>query len=228
MEAAELAVRLQGAGVVVKEVESWKARRMRKMIPQTYDFSCGAAALATVMKYHFGYEMTEKDAIMGMIKTGNLEELHRYGFSLFNMKSFCEDLKYQARGFHVPNVNVLKRLPMPLIVLISTGQYNHFVVIRYVDDSYVHISDPSWGNRRMSLQDFDQSWSQKVIFVITGPFVGSPEGLYQEVADMKLPLYDELRNGIPGMLDRHFAMDYSQAVLFNYRPQNIGLPFYGR
>jgi predicted double-glycine peptidase len=214
--AAELAVRLPGEGVIFKNVESWKARRIQKMIPQTYDYSCGAAALATVMKYHFGYEMTEKDAIMGMIKTGNIEELRRYGFSLFNMKSLCEDLKYQAHGFNVPKVDVLKRLPMPLIALISTRQYNHFVVIRHVDDSYVYISDPSWGNRRMSWQDFDQGWSQKVIFVISGPFVGSPEGLYQETADWKLPLYDTIRDGIPETLNHRFAMDASQALLFKY------------
>ena len=46
---AEMQVRLLGGGVIKKKVESIKERRLRQVVPQTLDFSCGAAALASLI-----------------------------------------------------------------------------------------------------------------------------------------------------------------------------------
>lgn len=222
--AVELPVTLHGGGVFFKEVESWKARRMQKMIPQAYDFSCGAAAIATVLKYYFGNQVTEKDAILGMIKNGNIQELRQRGFSLLDMKRYIESLHYEAGGFQIKNIEILKRLPMPLITLVKTQRYNHFVVIRHVDDTYIYTADPSWGNRRIPLADFDQAWSPKVIFAIAGPVAGSPEGLYQETDDSKTAVYEVLRSGPGGSVGHRLPIDPSQAMFFNGSRGSVGLP----
>jgi predicted double-glycine peptidase len=49
-----------------------------------------------------------------------------------------------------------------------------------VDDRFVYISDPSWGNRKVPVEEFSEIWDQKVIFAVQGPRVGEPEGLYVE------------------------------------------------
>ena len=41
-----------------------------------------------------------------------------------------------------------------MIVLIDTSNYKHFVVIRRVDSRFVYIADPSWGNRKIPVDDF--------------------------------------------------------------------------
>ncbi len=221
--AAEVPVNLRGGGVLIKKVESWKEKRMQKMVPQAFDFSCGAAVVATVMKYYFGNEITERDAILGMIKNGNVEELKQRGFSLLDMKRYVESIHYEAGGFQIPNIQILQRLPMPLIALIKTQRYNHFVVIRHVDDTFVYLADPSWGNRRLSLTDFDEAWSPKVIFAIAGPVIGSPEGLYREANNFKKAAYETLWSGPKGV-SGYFVPTDPSLRMFNRYNGSIGLP----
>ncbi len=181
--ASDVPVRLnlyEEGGVLTKQVKSMKEMRQRQMIPQSRDFSCGAAAFATLMRYYYGQPMTELDAILGMFKHGDQQDIKKRGFSLLDMKRYANTLKYKADGFKVPKAEILKTLTIPVIVLIETGSYKHFVVVRYVDDKYVYIADPSWGNRKVPLKDFAEIWNQKIIFAVQGPKVGDPEGLYTE------------------------------------------------
>lgn len=167
-------------GVLTKEVKSMKEMRQQQMVAQSRDFSCGAAAMATIMRYYYGQPMTELDAILGMFKHGDQQDIKKRGFSLLDMKRYANSLRYKADGFKVPEVKTLKTLTIPVIVLVETGNYKHFVVIRRVDDKYVYLSDPSWGNRKVSLNEFSKIWEQKIIFAVQGPKVGEPEGLYSE------------------------------------------------
>jgi uncharacterized protein len=182
-QASDVPVRLNlysEGGVLTKEVKSMKELRQRQMVPQSRDFSCGAAALATIMRYYYGQPMSELDAILGMFKHGDQQDIKKRGFSLLDMKRYATSLKYKADGFKVPKVETLKTLTIPVIVLIETGNYKHFVVIRRVDDRYVYLADPSWGNRKVPLEEFSETWAQKIIFAVQGPKVGSPPGLYVE------------------------------------------------
>lgn len=181
--ASDVPVRLNlynEGGVLNKQVKSMKEMRQQQMVPQSRDFSCGAAAVATLMRYYYGLPVTELDAILGMFKHGDQQDIRKRGFSLLDMKRYANALQYKADGFKVKNVEVLKSLTVPVIVLIETGSYKHFVVIRRVDDRFVYISDPSWGNRKVPVKEFSEIWDQKVIFAVQGPRVGEPEGLYVE------------------------------------------------
>jgi predicted double-glycine peptidase len=227
LQAVEVPVRLNinnEGGVFLKEVKSLKACRQQQMIPQTKDFSCGAAALATVLKYHYGYELTEEDAILGMFKHGEKEEIRKRGFSLLDMKRFVETLNYQGEGYKVPELAMLKKLNIPVITIIETFNYKHFVVIRKVDDQYVYLSDPSWGNRRVKLEDFDKIWPQKIIFVLQGPRLGTPEGLFAEGENGGVKVSEQLRREV--VLGHRYAMDPSEAIVFHTnRPLVDIMPF---
>ena len=47
-------------------VSSLEERRFATVIRQKYDFSCGSAAVATLLKYHYGLSLDEEDAFRGM------------------------------------------------------------------------------------------------------------------------------------------------------------------
>jgi predicted double-glycine peptidase len=181
--AAEVPVRLnlyEEGGVLTKRVKSMKEMRQRQMVPQTRDYSCGAASLATLLHYYYGLPVTELETIIGMFEHGNQQDIKKVGFSLYDMKRYANSLKYAADGFKIPKMEDLKRLTAPVIVLIDTSNYKHFVVIRRVDDRYVYIADPSWGNRRVPLDEFAKIWNQNIVFIVQGPKVGTPEGLFEE------------------------------------------------
>jgi uncharacterized protein len=198
-----------GMGLYVKKVKSYREVRMTNVIPQTEDFSCGAAALATLLRYHFGNRMTEREVILGMFEQGDKENIRKVGFSMLEMKRFCEQLQYQGTGYKI-DLEKLRQINIPVITLMDTRSYKHFVVIRKIDDRFVYVSDPSFGNRRIPLADFEASWN-RVIFVVTGTVNGQPEGLYAEAESFYMPKYEALQ---AGNVWQRVAMDPSMSLLW--------------
>jgi predicted double-glycine peptidase len=198
-----------GMGLYVKKVKSYREVRMTNVIPQTEDFSCGAAALATLLRYHFGNHLTERKVILGMFEQADKEQIRKVGFSMLEMKRFCEQLHYQGEGYKI-DLQKLRQITIPVITLLDTRSYKHFVVVRRVDDRFVYVSDPSFGNRRIPLEDFDASWN-RVIFVVTGQVNGQPEGLYVENLNLTMPKYGALQ---AANIWQRFSMDPSMSLLW--------------
>jgi len=207
--ATEVPVRLLGGGVFDKKVEDFKGRRFRKVVHQSLDFSCGAAAMATLLRYHYGQSLDERAAIVGMFDKGEKEKIRQRGFSMLDMKHYAQGLGYQAEGYKIEDINKLKELKIPVITLINTKSYYHFVVIRQATDKFVYLSDPSWGHRKMTWDEFAQVW-QKVILVVVGPTIGTPEGLYCETDAVGLPKDQVLR--AEGVMGYRFSMDPTTAI----------------
>jgi hypothetical protein len=189
---------------------------LSQVVPQTEDFSCGAAALATILHHYYGTSVMERDALKGMLKEGDKEKIQRVGFSLLDMQKLAHSLQYKAEGYRIVDVNQLKKLTIPVITLIETsGGYSHFVVVRRVTDKYVYIADPSWGNRRMSLEAFQQVWNQTIL-AITGPTVTGAQGLY--AGDFPLTISrDEVIRTV-GILGSRVVMDPSFAFIRTSNP----------
>jgi uncharacterized protein len=150
---------------VTTSVKSLKEMRYKSVVPQKYDLSCGAAALATILKYFYDENLDEEQIIRYMLQHGDQEQIAHKGFSLLDLKRYAEHLNYQAAGFkEVPLAN-LRQLKIPCILLFNTGKYMHFVVLKGIVEDKVFLADPSYGNRSMSLEDFEKEWN-KVLFVV--------------------------------------------------------------
>ncbi len=212
--AAGALVFLPGGGTLTKEVESFKERRLRQVVPQTYDYSCGASAIATLMHYYYGRSVDERQAIMGMYTEGDKEEIRQRGFSMLDMKRYALSQEFQAEGFKFPDVEALRKLTVPVIVLIDTRRYKHFVVVRQVTEDYVYVADPSWGNRCMTMEEFTQAWNNNVALVIVGTVAGEPPGLLSAREDLTAPRREALRY-IEGTVWNAIATDPSRALMFN-------------
>jgi len=204
-------------GAISKKVKSVKELRLRQMVAQSADYSCGAAALATILRYCFGYQMTEKDAILGMFKLGEKEKIRRQGFSMLDMKRFAQDLGLKTAGYQIKDMEILRKVTVPVITVIETNRYKHFVVIRRTDDRFAYLSDPAWGNRKMPLADFQKCWNQ-VILVLLGPCKGIPEGLYTEAEDDYLFKYRVLRGD--GRVGHRYVMDPANTLYYFTRIPN--------
>jgi predicted double-glycine peptidase len=209
LHAAQLQIFLPGGGIYMKKVESFKDRRLHKVVPQTVDYSCGAAAMATLLRYHFGHQVAEKEVTLGMFQTGDKDEIRQRGFSMLDMKNYARSRGLQVEGYKIEDVNALKKMNIPVIALIDTARYKHFVVVRKVDDRFVYVSDPSWGNRKISLEDFKNNWN-RVILVCTGACEGTPEGLFSEAEDCASPKDRAVHDR--SMLGHRFAMDPTNAI----------------
>jgi len=137
-----------------------------RVVKQTYDFSCGSAALATLLNYNFGEKLDETRVIEGLMRHGDAEKIEqRRAFSLLDMKSFIDVIGYKGVGYNA-EIEDLKTLKEPGIVPISVFGYKHFVVFKGIHGEHVFLADPSKGNISFTLNHFIDMWPEKVIFIV--------------------------------------------------------------
>jgi len=148
----------------VGKVTSLKEARYLSTIHQQYDFSCGSAALATLLTYHYEDTVTEQEVFLWMYNNGDKAKIQREGFSMLDMKHYLETSGYRADGFFV-SLDKLADEGVPAIVLINIKGYNHFVVVKGVTDKRVLLGDPSAGTRVMPRDEFEKMWNG-LVFVI--------------------------------------------------------------
>lgn len=154
-----------GSGEYLLKVTSLKEARFKATTRQQYDFSCGSAAIATLLTHHYNYPVTEQTVFQEMFLRGDQEKIRREGFSLLDMKNYLNAHQFQGDGFELPLSKLLESR-LPAIVLIADKGYRHFVVIKGMQDGRILIGDPSTGTRAVSRESFDAMWVNKVLFVI--------------------------------------------------------------
>lgn len=147
------------------QIWSMRELKVRSVILQKYDYSCGSAAVATLLTYHYGNPITEEVAFRAMFEHGDQQKIQREGFSLLDMKRFLDAQGYRADGFEVSLDEVVKA-GLPAIVLIVDNGYHHFVVIKGMRDNKVLLGDPAVGMRVMRREDFEAAWPNRIVFVI--------------------------------------------------------------
>ena len=144
-----------------------KELRDLHVVKQEKDYSCGAAALATLMIYYYG-EQTSEEEILNLLQSRLSDDEKKSkmvrGFSLLDLKYAAETKGYRAAGFRLSTLQ-LTQLAAPAIVFVEPLGYKHFAVFRGMDGGRVFLADPSRGNLRMSLDRFLDEWSG-VVFVL--------------------------------------------------------------
>ena len=163
---AQALVRGDGGALYAVGVTSWVDMPFRTIVRQEHDYSCGSAALATLLSYHYGRPTTEQEAFASMFAVGDKEKIQRVGFSLLDMKRYLSSIGYQADGYRM-NLQGLSKMDMPAIVLIQVGTYKHFVVLKGVRDGWVLVGDPALGLHQIPQGEFLRMWNG-IAFAIHG------------------------------------------------------------
>ena len=140
----------------------WK---FRSTVPQKWDFSCGSAAVATLLTYHYNAPTSEESAIAAMYVRGDQAKIRREGFSLLDMKLYLEQRGFRADGFEATLEQIVE-FGAPGIALVQDNGYRHFVVLKGVHDGKVLLGDPALGGRILKRADFERLWLNHIFFVI--------------------------------------------------------------
>lgn len=163
-DAGEMPVRVGGLGVFSVPVTSVKESRFKTVIKQEYDYSCGAASVATLLSFHYEKPTPEKDVFLAMYEAGDKERIERSGFSLLDMQGYLEKIGLRADGFKI-SLEQYAGAGVPAITIIETGGYRHFVVIKGIDDREVLVGDPAQGMKVYTRSEFKSLW-KGVIFAV--------------------------------------------------------------
>ncbi|MBP8812759.1 MAG: C39 family peptidase [Laribacter sp.] len=165
VQADTLGAPLGSLGTTLVKVESLKERAFRSTVRQQYDFSCGSAALATLLTYHYATPTAEEDTFKSMFEAGDQARIRQVGFSMADMKRYLAEHDFESNGFEV-SLDTFASAGIPAIVLIDNGGYRHFVVLKGISGNKVLIGDPALGLRIMPRDEFEHTWG-KVVFIIT-------------------------------------------------------------
>jgi predicted double-glycine peptidase len=209
-QATALEVPAIGGGRFTVPVASMKQLRFQTTLRQQYDFSCGSAAVATLLTYHYGRRVSEQFVFEQMFAHGDQPKIRKEGFSLLDIKRFLASQGFNADGFKLP-LQKLVDAKLPAIVLVAEKGYHHFVVIKGAAAGRILVGDPAGGTRSLSRAAFEQIWTSKLLFVIHGA-VQAPA--FNRVADWRsaptAPLSTGInRDSLSGVtMSKHGPSDY--------------------
>lgn len=170
----------------------------KNLIKQRYDYSCGSAALATVLRYYLGEDFTEHQVIQGLLEYGDTRLIEqRRAFSLLDMKRFVQAIGYTGEGY-TAELDDLKGLETPAIIPIEFMGYTHFVVYKGYYRGSLFCADPFMGNISFTETQFQDMWYKNVLFLVTTE--GSTlNALSLKEEDLRFVTEDEV--GIERLLD---------------------------
>lgn len=144
----------------------------RTVIRQRYDYSCGSAALATLLHFHYGLDVDEAKVFQAMYTVGDQAAIRKVGFSLLDMKKYLKTIGIESNGYRM-NLDELAQQNAPAIVVITVGAYKHFAVVKGVDAREVLLGDPALGLRRIPREEFLKMWTG-IVFVLDASSLKAP------------------------------------------------------
>ena len=183
-------------------VKSMKDLRFQATLRQQYDFSCGSAALATLLTHHYGVPTSEQDAFQQMFLSGDQQKIRREGFSLLDMQRFLKSRGFTANGFQLP-LDKLIEAKLPAIVLISDKGYHHFVVVKGAEDGRILLGDPSRGTRTIARARFEEMLANRILFVI---HEGPKQAAFNLAADWRNAPRAPLGDGVNRAIDTTYTL----------------------
>lgn len=152
-------------GVYGVKVVSFRDLPFRSVVRQQYDFSCGSAALATLLRHHFGQvDVDEAKVFKGMYAHGDPAKIRARGFSLLDMKRFAEAQGFRADGYRL-SLDQLTSAGRPAIVMVTHGPWRHFVVVKGARPGQVLVGDPARGIGVYDAAAFAKAWNGVALLV---------------------------------------------------------------
>jgi predicted double-glycine peptidase len=161
---ADVRLPAETGGYYSVPVRSFRDIPFRTVVRQQYDYSCGSAAVATLLAFHYNMPVGESDIFSVMWQVGDRKAIARVGFSMLDMKRYLETKGFKVDGYRM-TLEEIGQERVPAIALIDLGQYRHFVVIKGVRGDQVLVGDPARGLKIYSKTEFNKVWNKIVLMI---------------------------------------------------------------
>lgn len=195
---------------IEKPIKSWLELKNQNMIKQEYDYSCGSATLATILKYYYNLEIDERIVLDGVLKSKGLSKENKNEFensyislSFYDLATYTNSLNFKAIGLSL-SLDSLKELQVPVILFIKIRKDEHFTVYKSMDENFVYLSDPTFGNIKISIAKFKEMFYQredlthpgKILAIIPKSDDVKVNKNFTEIKIYTNGIYDRIKNNI--------------------------------
>jgi len=148
-------------------VVSLRALRDVNVVKQRYDFSCGAASLATLVKRFFGDHRSEVELLKTLQARYTPEAWNqkRRPASPSTISPTWRARSLPGRGGEIGLAGLLE-INGPAIVHLRKGELEHFSVFRGTKDGAILLADPITGNTVYSPGQFAAQYTGVALAVL--------------------------------------------------------------
>ncbi len=138
-------------------VRSYQEIKNQRVIRQSYEESCGASSLATLLNILNQSNFTELE----ILKTMSESKLNTDMVSFTDLKAAVQKLGFKANSYSLDReiLNQLVKIPM-LVKIENDPRFPHFVVIINHKGNYLQIFDPNYGEYISSKKEFYSIWDR--------------------------------------------------------------------
>ncbi len=152
-------------------VRSYELLKQQHIVMQKRDFSCGAAAVATIARYYWDDKVDEDlflRALDRVLTEREVVDRITNGLAMSDLRRAAVLVGYQSTVGKL-TFEKLSESKVPLVVGIKPGGHKHFVVYRGTDYMWVYVADPIRGNLRMPIREFVDQWQEHAVLVLHKP-----------------------------------------------------------
>jgi predicted double-glycine peptidase len=133
------------------KVKSFHEFQYKNVTKQTYEESCGASSLATLMNL-YDANVSEKDLLSDLNSTNVVNFL--------DLQKIAQKDGFRAKGYNISK-KIFKQLSFPIIArVLRHSDYPHFIVVYNIKGDFVLVLDPNNGKRIMSKSEFYSIWNK--------------------------------------------------------------------
>lgn len=139
-------------------VKSYKEIRNQNVTRQTYEQSCGASSIATLLNLNSLKKYSEKYILDSF--SIDKSKLNTDMVSFSELSSTLTKLGYENKGYQISKA-IFENLTIPVIVKIQNDpRFPHFVVAINHKGDFITILDPSFGEYISSKKQFYSIWDK--------------------------------------------------------------------
>lgn len=170
-----------------RELQSWEELKNTNLTRQKYDYSCGAASLSTILSHYYGISTSEREILDWVLESKGInvnlkaevesnEHLREMAhLSFLDLAHYAQHKGFRTMGLAL-DLPTLSTLKAPVIIYVNVRDVEHFSVYKGIDEHYVYLADPSFGNIKVSIAKFvemfykreDLSYPGKILAILPG------------------------------------------------------------
>ncbi|MGK7902466.1 MAG: C39 family peptidase [Hormoscilla sp.] len=132
-------------------ITPYRTLRYEGVVGQTTYYTCGAAAVATLLTHYYDRPTTEAE-ILALSETAMAESskiLEETGITALALIQALDDRGIQARGMRLTLTSLAEYFGnggLPVVLHVTKPQMHYVLAVGMVGD-WIILADPSWGRR---------------------------------------------------------------------------------